>query len=228
MATQSIQRPIWLASASPRRRELLGLTGLAFEVRPANVDETPRPGEPPEDYVRRLSREKAETAARGAAADATEARALMIGADTEVVFRGRILGKPAGAAEARAMLASLRGATHRVLSAITILDLAGGLDLTEVAETDVPMRDYSDEEISDYIASGDPFDKAGAYAIQHAGFHPVARLHGCYANVMGLPLCHLTRALRRLDLRLAGVPEACQAHTGYQCPVYQSILCAQS
>jgi septum formation protein len=236
MTTRLAQRPAWLASASPRRRELLGLTGLAFEVMPAHVDETPGPSEAPDDYVRRLSREKAEAVARGlppAGASAVgaltvgalaEMQALVIGADTTVVSNGRVVGKPADAQEAQAMLIDLRGTVHQVLSAITVVDVAGGLSLTDLAETEVPMREYSDDEISSYIASGDPFDKAGGYAIQHAGFHPVEALFGCFANVVGLPLCHLTRTLRRFGIGLDGVPEACQAHLGYDCPVYQQIL----
>jgi MAF protein len=219
------RRPVLLASASPRRRELLALTGLEFEVRPAEVDETPMPAERPEEYVRRMSREKAGAVAQRLPPGSP---ALVVGADTSVVANGRILGKPADDAEAAAMLRALRGGVHRVLSAVTVVDVAGGRQVTELAETEVPMRDYSDEELAAYVASGDPFDKAGGYAIQHAGFQPVAGLNGCYANVMGLPLCHLTRALRRAGLSLTGVPDACQQHTGYACPIYQVILDSHS
>ncbi len=208
-----------LASASPRRRELLALTGLNFRVAPAPVDETPQAGEQPQDFARRMSRAKAAAAANGGAPG------LVLAADTDVASEGRILGKPATAPEARAMLRELRGQAHQVVSAITLLDTATGESLTDLARTDVPMRAYSDDEIEAYIATGDPFDKAGAYAIQHEGFHPVEDLHGCYANVMGLPLCHLTRSLKRLGRTPPrNVPQACQEHTGYACPVYQEVL----
>jgi predicted house-cleaning NTP pyrophosphatase (Maf/HAM1 superfamily) len=114
---------------------------------------------------------------------------------------------------------------HQVYTALTLVDAATGRSVTEVAATDVPMRDYTDDEIEAYIASGDPFDKAGAYAIQHAGFHPVAALRGCYSNVMGLPLCHLVRALRAFGIELgADVPLRCQQHQQYDCDVTDDIL----
>jgi MAF protein len=134
------------------------------------------------------------------------------------------LGKPIDAAEARSMLERLRGRSHQVFTAITLIDLETGERITDLASTDVPMRDYSDAELETYIASGDPFDKAGGYAIQHSGFNPVADMRGCYANVVGLPLCHLTRSLRALGIEPpADVAAACQAHLKYDCPVFQLI-----
>jgi MAF protein len=209
-----------LASASPRRRQLLALGGWAFEVAPADVDETPRPGEAPGGYVRRLAEDKA----RAAAGLRPEADAV-IAADTTVVQGGEILGKPADAAEAEAMLRRLRGRDHQVLTAIAVLRLSDGRLESDLAATSVPMRDYSDEEMAAYIASGDPFDKAGAYAIQHPGFDPAPDIGGCYANVVGLPLCHLTRTLARLGFApRADVPAACQHELEYDCPVYRQIL----
>jgi len=220
MTTENGLPVLVLASASPRRRELLALTGLNFRVAPAPVDETPQAGEQPAAYARRMSRAKAAAAAANGGPPG-----LVLAADTDVASRGRILGKPANPQAARAMLRELRGAAHQVVSAITLLDAATGESLTDLASTDVPMRDYTDEEIETYIATGDPFDKAGAYAIQHAEFHPVESLHGCYANVMGLPLCHLTRSLKRLGhAPPRNVPQACQEYTGYACPVYADIL----
>lgn len=222
MSTGLTQRSIALASTSPRRRELLALTGAKFTLVAAPVDETPQPGETPEVFVRRISRAKAETAAGQLLPGIPT---LVVAADTVVVSEGRIVGKPADAATAVDTLSSLRGKVHSVLSAVTIIDTASGLTLTDLACTEVPMRDYGDDEIAAYVASGDPLDKAGAYAIQHAGFHPVEGLSGCYANVMGLPLCHLTRTLRQAGVALsANVPDACQGFTGYHCPVYESIL----
>lgn len=201
-------RRLILASASPRRQELLARLGLPFEVRTAAVDETPQAGEAPEALVRRLSRDKARAVAGQVAPGP-----IVIAADTAVVLGngGEVgaqhavppLGKPADPAEATAMLRRLRGRTHTVLTAIALIDTARALLLTGLARTAVTMRDYSDEEIVAYVATGDPFDKAGAYAIQHPGFHPVASLKGSYSNVVGLPLPHLVRALKWLGLEPA-------------------------
>jgi MAF protein len=208
-----------LASRSPRRYELLRLLGLPFEVMAADVRETPRAGERPAELVSRLSRAKADGAQLVDRNDA-----LLIGCDTVVVLKDDILGKPRGANEAGAILRRLRGRSHFVYSAVTLLDPVGRA-ATELAETRLTMRAYSDAEIWAYVASGDPLDKAGGYAIQHEGFHPVARVEGCYASVMGLPLCHLARGLRNWDVEPAtDVPTACQAHTGHRCAVYREIM----
>ncbi|HEY67802.1 MAG TPA: septum formation protein Maf [Thermoflexia bacterium] len=205
-----------LASASPRRRELLALLGLPFEVAAANVDEVPRAGEPPAVLVARLSQAKAR-------AVVSYPGAIIIACDTVVALDGEILGKPHDAAEATLMLRRLRGRSHIVYSAITLLEPATGRVLTDVAETQVTMRAYTDAEIAAYVASGDPLDKAGAYAIQHDGFRPVAELQGCYTNVVGLPLCHLTRCLCAWGVEPAcNVPAACRSHTGYHCDLARS------
>jgi MAF protein len=209
-----------LASASPRRRELIQLTGLPSSSLAADIDETPHPGEPPAEYVRRMSREKA----RAAAARVDEPT-LILAVDTTVVDGEQILGKPADAGEATAILQQLRGRDHHVLTALTLLDMATGREITQMADSPVHMRDYSDDEIAAYIASGDPFDKAGAYAIQSASFHPVDGFSHCMANVMGLPLCHVTRMLRAAGEAPNGeIAGACQARIGYVCPVYERIL----
>jgi predicted house-cleaning NTP pyrophosphatase (Maf/HAM1 superfamily) len=123
------------------------------------------------------------------------------------------------------MLQRLRGRAHQVYTALTIIDASSGHSHTEIAVTNVPMRDYTDDEIEAYIASGDPFDKAGGYAIQNPQFHPVAALSGCYANVVGLPLCHLVRALRTFGIEPgADVPLACQSHHAYDCDVTGDVL----
>lgn len=211
---------ILLASNSPRRRELLSLTGWHFKVHPVEVDEQPLPEEQGEAYVLRLS----EVKARAAAARAVKAP-LVFAADTTVVAQGEILGKPRNDREALAMLSRLRGNVHQVYTAITVLDLETGRLVSDVCCTDVPMRNYTDEEMHAYVSTGDPLDKAGAYAIQHAGFHPVDNLHGCFANVMGLPLCHLVRTLRKSTIQPPqDVPQQCQAHLDYTCPVFKDIL----
>ena len=166
----------------------------------------------------------AESKARSAALEAGQ-EDVVIGADTTVADRGELLGKPADPQDALRMLRQLRGHSHQVFTAVAVLRMADGLLLTDLCVTDVPMRQYTDVEIQAYIDSGDALDKAGAYAIQHAGFHPVQNLSGCYANVVGLPLCHLERILRRLSLGARQeIPEACQSYFDYHCPVYSQVL----
>jgi MAF protein len=207
-----------LASNSPRRRELLALTQREFIVSVADVDESQRANESPAHYVIRL----AETKARAVITDADR---IVLAADTAVVAGRDILGKPKHEADAFAMLARLRGQTHQVYTGIALLRQSDGFLLTDLCITDVPMRRYSDDEIHEYIASGDPFDKAGAYAIQHKEFHPVESMHGCYASVMGLPLCHMTRLIRKFSEDAnADISSNCQKHLQYDCPVYGKIL----
>ena len=207
-----------LASNSPRRRQLLGLAGLDFKVIVPDVDESLLPNESPAGYVLRL----AETKARAVKADPDQ---IVLAADTTVVNGSEILGKPKDEVEARAMLTQLRGRTHQVYTGVALLRKSDNLLLKELSVTDVPMRDYSDEEMVTYIQSGDPLDKAGAYAIQHSQFHPVADMQGCYASVMGLPLCHVLRMLRKLDISVnTGVPAQCQTLLEYDCPVSSMIL----
>jgi septum formation protein len=219
-----------LASGSPRRRELLNLLGLDFEVASPSVNEVPLADEPPASLVARLSRAKARAACSSSSSGAAVSRrTVVIACDTVVALDGELLGKPGDAVEAAAMLRRLRRrSSHAVYSAITLLAADTGRMTTDVAETQVTMRAYTDSEIVAYVASGDPLDKAGAYAIQHAGFRPVAGLAGCYANVMGLPLCHLARCLRawgiESPLHVSVVPQVCQAHVGHDCPVYSAIL----
>ena len=216
---------LYLASNSPRRRELLSLSGLEYTLLPALVDETPLAGEDPAAYVRRVAGSKALMALPRACANG-----VICTADTAVVDgagsgKPAILGKPADRDEAITMLLSLRGHTHQVLTAITLLLVRDGTIRSDLCTTDVSMRDYSDDEIETYVNSGDPLDKAGAYAIQHAGFHPVDQLRGCYANVLGLPLCHLVRNLLPLGIfPPVDVPQACQAALAYDCPVSKAIL----
>ncbi len=196
------------------------MIGLPFESGAAEIDESPRQDETPRQYVSRLAEGKAR-----AAAGRAPSNAIIIAADTTVADADQILGKPADDADAVRMLTQLRGHTHQVYTAIAVLSVPAGTLFTDLCATDVPMRDYSEAELAAYVATGDPLDKAGAYAIQHAGFHPVERLAGCYANVVGLPLCHLTRTLRKLGIEpQADVPQGCQAALGYDCPVYGSIL----
>ncbi len=210
-----------LASNSPRREELLSLSGQAFDILPANVNEETREAEGGQDYVTRLAKEKAEIV--GAAFAGREA--LILAADTTVVFGSHILAKPLDASEAKSMLTELRGKTHMVYTGITVLRAADGVELSDLASTEVPMRNYSEQEMNEYVASGNPLDKAGAYAIQHAGFHPVENMSGCYANVVGLPLCHLQRTLQKWNIEFdVDLPAACQRYLAYECPATEKIL----
>ena len=233
----SVNAMILLASASPRRRELIKLLGLPVEATSADIDEIPLPGERAAEMAIRLSRAKAlaiwafRTAEhpRGiphcGASPWDSAFLIILASDTVVSLDGEPLGKPRVAAEARSMLQRLRGRGHQVYTAITLIDLQTDRSITDLASSDVPMRNYTDAEIETYIASDDPFDKAGAYAIQHTGFHPVENFADCFANVMGLPLCHVTRVLRQWGVAIPNdVPEWCQAHIRYDCPVFEKIL----
>lgn len=214
-----------LASNSPRRRQLLALTGLPFITRPVEINEDPLQGEAPDQYVLRLAAGKARAAIQQA--QKTGALELILTADTTVADGMEILGKPSGAEEARAMLRGLRGREHTVYTAIGVSEPYSGRIATDLCATRVWMRGYSDAEIEVYIASGDPFDKAGGYAIQHPGFHPVERIEGCYACVVGLPVCHVVRALADFGLRAPkDISLACPAmldmHT--PCPAVEQTL----
>lgn len=222
MSQETLARPLVLASASPRRRKLLGLLGLAFDARAARIEEKPHPGESPVTAMQRFAREKA---AAVSIEIAVNGRSIVIGADTMVVLDGEMLGKPRDAAEAIRTLRRLRGREHQVYTALSILATPAAKPLECLARTLVPMRRYTDQEIDCYVRSGDPLDKAGAYAIQNTSFRPVTKLTGCYANVMGFPLCHLTRQLRKLDIEPpADIPTACQRRLDYTCPVYGRVL----
>ncbi|MCM2359813.1 MAG: Maf family nucleotide pyrophosphatase [Geobacteraceae bacterium] len=183
---------IILASASPRRAELLASAGVEFEVFAGNIPEEPLPGETPPDHVVRLAREKAMDVA------ARVAGRFFIGADTVVVCDGEIMGKPKDAADAARMLFKLSGVPHSVITGYAIFDRERGDAISEAVTTRVYFKHLYPEEISAYIATGCPFDKAGAYAIQGGAAHMVQRIDGSYTNVVGLPLCEVVEALRRI------------------------------
>ena len=183
-----------MASASPRRRDLLALLGIPFEVRPVDIDEYAPPGGNPEIIARRLAREKAE------AARLMDVSAPIVAADTVVALDGAILSKPTDATDARRMLSSLRGREHYVVSAVAVMRTGGRSALIRHPLTRVLMRDYSDDDVEESIARGDPFDKAGAYAIQDEIFRPVESYDGCYCNVIGLSLWATLKVLRKADI----------------------------
>lgn len=211
-----------LASNSPRRRELLALGSPQYDTSTSNVDETQLPDESPRAYTLRLAKEKA-------LAVQAQPGQIVIGSDTAVIDGDEILGKPKDASDAARMLLQLRGRTHQVYTGVAVYHARAEKISAELCVTDVPMRAYSAEEIAAYIATGDPMDKAGAYAIQHAGFNPVAEMRGCYASVMGLPLCHLARMLKKMDAPFEkDVSAACQNFLNYKCPVSSAILRGES
>jgi septum formation protein len=211
---------ILLASNSPRRRELIALGNWTFRASAPDVDESQRADESPANYVIRL----AEAKARASMANAKHSR-VIVAADTAVVFDGTIHGKPQDAADAIHMLKRLRAHTHQVYTGLAALKTSTGQLLTDLCVTDVPMRNYTDAEIEAYVLSGDPLDKAGAYAIQHRQFNPVESMNGCYASVMGLPMCHLVRLLARMDISPnASIPANCQTTYHYSCPISSAIL----
>ena len=182
-----------LASTSPRRRSLLAEAGLDFKVETADVDESTLPGERAQEMVVRLALAKACAAAAG------RAEGLVLGADTIVVLDGEALGKPSDEQAARDMLNRLRGRGHLVMTAMAVVNAASGFTATDVEYTGVWLRDFGTDELEAYIASGDPLDKAGAYAIQHEGFRPVARIQGSACNVIGLPIALTLRLIERVD-----------------------------
>jgi MAF protein len=212
-------RRLILASGSPRRRQLLSLMGIPFVVKAVGVDESQLYGEPPTELVLRVSQTKA--------LSVSEARPdeLIVAADTVVVLGGEVLGKPRDPDEASSMLHRLRGRPHLVYSGVTVWHPASRKMVCQLGESSVWMRDYEDGEIDTYVESGDPMDKAGAYAIQHSGFDPASRVEGCWLNVMGLPLCHLRRALSRFGVLVpTDVPGTCQAFNQRDCTVSSDIL----
>jgi septum formation protein len=184
---------IILASASPRRAEILRNAGIPFETRAQIIDESRRPGELRADYVRRLALSKARAAAGG---QRDPGDALFIGADTVVVAGDEILGKPDSADHARRMLSLLSGAVHEVHTGLAIVRRPGAMEAIVEEVTRVTFSLLSDDDIDAYIATNEPFDKAGAYGIQGIGGRYVTRIEGCYFNVMGLPLSRLWWLLR--------------------------------
>lgn len=218
---------IILASNSPRRHRFFHDLGIPFLAESADIDESPEPDESPTETVARLALAKTLTVAgrytlRAAKSGADPpANILVIGADTVVAIEGEVLGKPADTTEARSMLIRLRARPHQVHTALAVTLVAGGelkCQHSLINTTTVRMRAYSDEEIAAYIATGDPMDKAGAYAIQHPEFRPVKSLSGCPAGVMGLPAADLLHLLSSLNITPQRSPlQVCPAMTGLKC-----------
>ena len=192
--------PLVLASASPRRRELLSQLGLTFEVAAADIDETPHGAEPPDVYVLRVAREKARAVA------SARPGVWVLAADTTVVLDGDILGKPRDAADAHATLTRLSGRTHAVLTGVALAG-PGGAEASEVVRTQVTFRAASPEELAWYVGTGEPLDKAGSYGMQGRGGFLVQALQGSPTNVIGLPLGETLALLARAGLALPWAKE---------------------
>ena len=201
MAFTASRARLVLASGSPRRREIMETDGLEFEVVLSRVTEDPpAAGEGAEQYATRMARRKA------AAVSTNLGHGVVLGADTVVVLDGAILGKPSSAGEAEEMLRRLRGRDHGVTTGLAVVESGTGRMETAAVTSTVHMRRYADDEIAAYVASGEPFDKAGGYAVQDPHFRPAERVEGCYLNVVGLPLCRTADLLARMGLpRVQGV-----------------------
>jgi septum formation protein len=185
-----------LASTSPRRAEILRNAGFVFDVLPTHTDETRQPDEAAEDYVRRIAQAKAHAAREQLRA--TGEPAIVIAADTVVLAEGQILTKPQDAADARRMLRMMSGKSHEILTGLAILRLPDGVEAVHIERTCVELLPISDDQIESYLGTGESFDKAGAYGIQGVAGRFVAKIDGCYFNVMGLPLSRVWRAIRAL------------------------------
>jgi septum formation protein len=186
--------PLILASASPRRAELLRNAGISFTVEPAHIPEQPLPGEPPLQYAQRLARDKAR------AVYARHSDDVVLGADTVVVVDEHLLEKPQDATDAARMLSLLSGRAHQVITGVCLV--AKGYEKTEAETTEVRFSVLSESEIANYVQTGEPMDKAGAYAIQGMASRWVERIDGCYFNVVGLPMPSLYRMLRTLEIKI--------------------------
>ena len=218
-SSQPAPASLTLASASPRRRELMNLLGLEFTITPADLDEDSLPGESPVEMVERLSRQKALAVAAGMESG------LVIGADSTVVFEVQAVGKPVDDDDARRMLRMLSGTTHHVSTGITVVDAASGQILSDAMTSQISLRYLTDQEIDASIASGVPRDKAGAYAVQDTDLRPAADWEGCYNNIVGLPICRLLEMLQELGYQLPDgwtVPDAVAC--GDDCPTVSAQL----
>lgn len=213
MSSTSSGKCVVLASASPRRRELLGQIVDSFEVIVSGVPEPIDAGMTPAENVLAIARAKAEAVVPLAGT------CIVLAADTDVVLDGEILGKPVDAGNAAAMLRRLSGRDHEVLTAVVVIDPANGTQWSEVVRSEVRIRELSAIEIDRYVATGEPLDKAGGYAIQGDAAAMVASVDGCYTNVVGLPVCVTSTLLQRAGVHVASTSAAaCKDPAGILCP----------
>ncbi len=218
-----VSEPILLASASARRRELFSWIIDNFTVFSADIDERPHPDEAAVSYCKRMAREKAIASLN----QLGRAEGILLAADTTVILDNAILGKPENSERAAEMLRSLSGRPHTVCTAVTIA-IPEDDEITLLSthsETEVQMNPLSEPLIQAYVASGDPLGKAGAYAIQNQKFSLVGSIQGCYANVVGLPLCHCGELLRRAEIAIpVHSSVGCRAHIRYNCKIDTNLL----
>ena len=220
MSSSINKTKIILASQSPRRRKLLSLMIRNFTVKPAKIDESISSIESAKYHASRLAKNKSHKIANH-----VDQEDIVIGADTIVTYENTILGKPSNKHEAFQMLKTLNGKTHKVITALSIHTHKSKTIIDTCCETNVQIRNMSDEEINSYIDTNDPMDKAGSYSIQNKTFKLGHTPNGCLANVIGLPLCHLANTFNKLDTKIDNsIAEKCQSYINYDCPVSESIL----
>ena len=216
------QRPVVLASSSPRRRLLLGDLGVRFTVRISDLDEAMTAPAEPSAYVASLARQKAEIVAWEALPESVEVPVelapLVIGADTIVVLDDEILGKPADGKQANRMLRRLRGRSHQVMTALALIDTADRSVTTRTVTSAVHMADFSDDELAAYVATGEPLDKAGGYGIQRGTAHLISGFTGCYTSIVGFPVCEVAALLRGAGIILRADAPYCRLPNGRPCP----------
>ncbi len=214
-----------LASRSPRRRELLRLINYPFTTMAADVDESSVIHPDPAVNVILTAQLKAKAISKQLNQKAGAEQIIILAADTTVTLDNQMLGKPINEADAWQMLKALRNRTHQVHTGITLIDHTNGREISDVHTAEVTMRDYSNDEIEAYIATGDPMDKAGAYAIQDLTFRPVIRLYGCYMGVKGLSICQLIQNLDQLGMQnIANMQAIFNAHNQHHCLIYDKII----
>ena len=202
---------------------MLAWTEIEFKIQPADIDESIKVNERPLGYVQRLAREKTLGIINRVNADD-----FVLAADTIVIHMGKILGKPTSPKNAVNMLQELRGQKHLVITAFMVSRTSIHKIIADRCITSICMRNYSKQEILNYVDSGDPLDKAGGYAIQNPQFNPVVGFKGCFASVMGLPLCHLERALRQFpEYEPRNMAEICQNNLEYTCPIHRLVLAGE-
>lgn len=192
-----MNKKIILASASPRRRELLSNLGMVFDIFPADIEETIDPFLDPADLVKDLAWQKANHIV-----NKVDSPAIIIGSDTTVVIDNKILGKPADFNEAFDMLSTLSGRTHKVFTGICVIEIPQNKTITDYESTEVTFKKLSPEEIKNYISTGEPMDKAGSYGIQAIGSTLVVSVNGCYNNIVGLPVYKLSEILKQFDVNI--------------------------
>lgn len=222
--------PLYLASTSPRRRQLLGETGIPFEIFAVSVDEDRLSDEytgPLDQLGEYLAQQKALATQRALLAEGRDG--LVLASDTTVLLDGKSLVKPVDTDDAIAMLNTLRGRTHVVATGVALAGPGVGRLVSATSKTRVTMRDLGDDEIATYVATGDPFDKAGGYSVQHPGFQPVARTEGCYLGVVGLPVCIVAHLLGHGSLPPCAKPPAAGVDDVSQegCRCIWSDLCSE-